>query len=230
MKHPLLLLKTASIALAMVAGEAASAGTIRYTFDHSSEGWASGNVASATANALGAAPWINGQISISDIADQTGVFAPTTVLGNQSAAYGGSISWQVADAFNDGVSYAALILYGSTMAASLDLGPPSTNLGNLTTYTVTLNPANFHVFTGGYHSSAATVTQGNFRAILANLKGIGFNTEYKTGPDDSRFDNAVFTGFSVGGAVPEPSTWMLLIVGFGLTGVATRRTRRSAAA
>lgn len=152
------------------------------------------------------------------------------MLGNQSAGYDGSISWQVADAFNDGISYAALILYSSTMAASIDLGPPSTDLGNLTTYTVTLDPANFHVFTGGYYSPGRTVTQDNFRAILANLHGIGFNAEYKTGPPDDRFDNAVFTGLPVGGAVPEPSTWLLLIVGFGLTGVAARRTLRSAAA
>ena len=39
-----------------------------------------------------------------------------------------------------------------------------------------------------------------------------------------------FSAFSeLSGGVPEPSAWALLILGFGATGVALRRQRRSAA-
>jgi hypothetical protein len=31
----------------------------------------------------------------------------------------------------------------------------------------------------------------------------------------------------VGGAVPEPATWAMMIAGFGLIGVAARRQRRA---
>lgn len=40
------------------------------------------------------------------------------------------------------------------------------------------------------------------------------------------FDNFEFGDLSVGGAVPEPATWTMLISGFGLVGCAIRRRRR----
>jgi hypothetical protein len=36
-------------------------------------------------------------------------------------------------------------------------------------------------------------------------------------------------GFSAAAAVPEPSTWALMLIGFGATGVAMRRSRRKQA-
>ncbi len=212
---------TAALALAM---SSAAHATITYTFDSDNQGWTYGDVAQVTAASFGPAPWAGGRLSLGDMASQTGVFAPAAVLGDQSGAYGGSISWKVADAFNDGVPYAALILYGATMNASIDLGPPSTDVDNLTKYTVTLNESNFRAFTGGFNSSAAPLTEAQFRSILGNLQGIGFNTEYKTGGDDSRFDDAVFNGFgSSTGAVPEPSVWAFMIFGFSLVGARARR-------
>ena len=148
-------------------------------------------------------------------------------------AYNGSISFDVSDAFNDGVAYAALVLYGANgFAASVNAGPPSTNNSALTTYTFALNESVFGNFTGGYYTGGAII-QSQFQAILGNLSGIGFTTEYNSGADDSRFDNAVFTGFTnqnaVGG-VPEPAAWALMLSGFGLVGAATRRRRALVAA
>ena len=35
--------------------------------------------------------------------------------------------------------------------------------------------------------------------------------------------NAYFRNLVISGAVPEPASWMLMIVGFGLVGVSARR-------
>lgn len=213
------------IAAVAVSGTA-SAGIVSFNFNTGNQGWQTGDVASAIANTNGMANWSNGQLVVTDIANQAGVFAPTDVLGNQSAAYNGSISFDVSDTLNDGVPYAALILYGTNgFAASVDAGPPSTNNSALTTFSFVLNESVFGKFTGGYNTGGA-ITQAEFQAILGNLSGIGFTTEYNTGGDDSRFDNAVFNGFAnqnAPGGVPEPATWALTIAGFGAIGGAMRR-------
>jgi uncharacterized repeat protein (TIGR03803 family) len=59
---------------------------------------------------------------------------------------------------------------------------------------------------------------------LGTLYGV---TQFGGGPDNA---GTVFSitgsGFDVGGAVPEPASWAMLIAGFGLTGAAMRRRRR----
>ena len=40
---------------------------------------------------------------------------------------------------------------------------------------------------------------------------------------------ATVTGGTVGGAVPEPATWMMMLFGFGLVGSAARRTKLASA-
>ncbi len=45
-----------------------------------------------------------------------------------------------------------------------------------------------------------------------------------------QFDNFVVTRVQTAGAVPEPATWTMLLLGFGLTGMALRRRRRAVVA
>lgn len=219
----------ASVAAFLVVASASAANaTITYTFDTDNQGWMVGDVAGIAPGATTLAGWELGRLKLSDQADQTGVYAPQAVLGNQSGAYNGSITFDVSDAFNDGAPYAGLILYGNGLAAAVNLGPPSTDNNALTTYTLTLNEANFTKFEGGYFQGATALSQAQFQGILGDLKGIAFTTEYKTGTDDSRFDNAMFTGFrdqNATGPVPEPATWALMIGGFGMAGAMLRRRK-----
>ena len=215
-------------AVMVVASAGATNAAILYTFDTDNQGWRVGDVSGTVPNALALAGWQLGRLKLSDEARQTGVYAPQAVLGNQSGAYNGSISFDVSNAFNDGVAYAGLILYGNGLSAAVNLGPPSTNNNALTTFTLTLNEANFTRFNGGFFQSATALSQAQFQGILGDLKGIAFTTEYATGADDSRFDNAVFTGFvdpNATGAVPEPATWAMMIIGFGAAGSIIRRRR-----
>lgn len=61
----------------------------------------------------------------------------------------------------------------------------------------------------------------------------GFNDIYGISIDNNDaagigFDNLKFDVRSVGGAVPEPATWLMMIAGFGLMGAAMRRRQRAA--
>jgi hypothetical protein len=71
-------------------------------------------------------------------------------------------------------------------------------------------------------SAAITKTYTNISAAGTILKSLTFD-----GIDDGyiTFDN--FNVNFVGGAVPEPATWAMMIAGFGLIGVAARRQRRA---
>ncbi|TRW14741.1 PEPxxWA-CTERM sorting domain-containing protein [Glacieibacterium frigidum] len=76
--------------------------------------------------------------------------------------------------------------------------------------------------------SHTDTTRGTFNA----------NTAYYSGPLTFRFRSASggivldnlavdVRGIAVGGAVPEPTTWALMIGGFAATGIASRRRRQS---
>ena len=65
--------------------------------------------------------------------------------------------------------------------------------------------------------------------ITAELPVMGIVTSNGTGLT-ADFDNIVATPSDVRGPVPEPSTWALMISGFGLAGAALRRRRGLAAA
>lgn len=61
----------------------------------------------------------------------------------------------------------------------------------------------------------------------------GFNDIYGISIDNDDtngigFDNLKFDVRSVGGAVPEPATWLMMIAGFGLVGAAMRRRQKAA--
>jgi len=222
------LISAGLLAAGLLLTGAAQAATVSYTFDTGAQGWSYGDINASTVNIVAAAPWDSGSLHVLDQAGETGVYAPTEVLGNQDSAYGGTITWDVGDLRNDNANYTAIVLYGLPGVAVTAGRVLPTTVG-LTTFSVTLTEANFVNFTGGFVPGSSPVSGATFHAILSNLSGIAFRTEWATGADDSRFDNAVFEGFTVpgagGGAVPEPASWALMIAGFGLAGATLRRRR-----
>ncbi|MBU1376458.1 MAG: PEPxxWA-CTERM sorting domain-containing protein [Alphaproteobacteria bacterium] len=210
-------------ALAMLLGAGAAQASISYTFDTGNQGWSYGGISSSTPDITGASPWdAGGFLRLADLAAETGVYAPGAVLGDQSAAYGGNISFDIGDAFNDASPYVALILYGSGLAVSIPHAQPG--ITGPVNFSFDLTEAGFTVFNGNTNPGSTPVTEAEFRSVLANLTGIAIRTEWNTGPDDSTVDNVVFTGFGGDTApVPEPAAWALMIMGFGLAGASLRR-------
>lgn len=91
---------------------------------------------------------------------------------------------------------------GSVTATGYDLA------GNVTGSTAFSNPSGYSVF--------------NLTGI-GNFAGVLFSNN--TDPAGLRFQNFSYETVA-NGAVPEPATWALLVVGFGLVGAAMRRRQK----
>jgi hypothetical protein len=95
---------------------------------------------------------------------------------------------------------------------------------------------------GGVYSSVGALGVG-----ITNANNVGFDISGKTGIAYLNIDNAFYTvnlssgaaslvgsigsgsliGFTVNGAIPEPATWGMMIVGFGIVGTTLRRRKHS---
>src|SRR6187551_3100942 len=89
-------------ALTLALGANAAGAAVTYTFDTDSQGWTVGDVDGTLPAPNHDATWAAGKLVVLDEAGNAGVYAPSAVLGNQSGAYGGSISFDVSDFSNDG--------------------------------------------------------------------------------------------------------------------------------
>lgn len=101
-------------------------------------------------------------------------------------------------------------------------------LGNLSgggTVSETINTNPDQILTYSLSSAFQNLTSVS---VTAELPVMGISISNNAGVSGD-FDNIVATHFD-GGAVPEPSTWALMIGGFGLAGAALRRRRTVAAA
>jgi hypothetical protein len=210
------LLTTALLGSASIASAA-----ITSTFDMTNEGWQVGDMG-ATASPQGPAVWnASGYLETTDVAAEVAFFAPGKYLGNQLAAYGKTITYDTGDASNDGVLYAALVLYGNGKAISIGHLPPATT--GFSNFTFNLSETGFSTYGGGGYQLNNPVDQATFKSVLGDLTAIAFHADWHTGSDYSTLDNVVLETAAPVGGVPEPAAWALMLTGFGLTGVAVRR-------
>lgn len=133
-------------------------------------------------------------------------------------------------AAGDGSRYLSVLANGT---ASIAFAQPATgfsiDLGSLDTYnTLTLNfvGGGSQAFTGTQlvanpnGDQASPNTNGRFRFIAGlneRISGVTFASSGNSFEVDR---------LAVAGAIPEPATWAMMIGGFGLIGVASRRLRR----
>lgn len=212
---------TAATAVAFVLSIAhASAATS--TFNSSTEGWTViGDVAGPVTHfPAGGNP--GGYISVEDSVQGGVLFfvAPNAFLGDQSSAYGTALTFDLiqiysgANQFNDN----DVLLTGNGLTLAYDLANNPGN-GTWTSYSVLLTSAS------GWHLnsiSGAAATEADMLSALSNLTSLRIRAEYQTGADTDGLDNVRL--FSPG-AVPEPSTWAMMLLGFAGIGYLTYRRR-----
>jgi uncharacterized repeat protein (TIGR03803 family) len=166
-----------------------------------------------------------GSISGTLIADASG-----TIFGADSNADGFGEVFSIA---SDG-TVTTLATLGDSISGGLIMDKSGTLFG--------VTPGNtggfgtvFSLTKTGTLTTLATFDGSNGTAPYGSLIADASGTLYGVarsggGPNDA---GTVFSitgsGFNVGGAVPEPASWAMLIAGFGLTGAAMRRRRVSAA-
>ena len=208
-----------------VAAQGADASTlVSSTFSSSTEGWVYGDL-SDTGSQPDDVVWDSSTGTITS-ADPTqginnGFVAPSKFLGNQSAALGGTLSFQLSDTSNDGVDYSPLsLISGSTVIYANPQGIPSTDTNILTTYSVRLTDSNFYEGDPDNPAAGTPVAAGTVAAVLSNLSQVSVDLDWHTGSDFDRLDNVVLAS-----AVPEPSTWFFLMLGVGGLGLMLRRAR-----
>lgn len=184
---------------------AAAAGATISTFDTSNEGWVivsypfhshvavPGTAPLPFDGSLGLPP---GSVHVGDVFGETGISAPAAFLGDKSAYYGDTLTYDIFLRFSDGVSYPAVVLNGGTMSLFYEALPPTLEAWEHRVVPLSEN--------GWYVSdSGLSATQGQFQAVLQNLVGLYLYTEWNTGTDDTNVDN-VNMGGGVTAVTPQP--------------------------
>lgn len=134
------------------------------------------------------------------------------------------------DFFNPGVSPAS----NSLLSQPGNAAPLSVLLGSLAnSFTFTMGASNagstIDVLAFGANgglTGSTTIVMGNAYNIytvsgLGDFQGLSFLNN--NDPAGVRFQNMSYESVAPGGAVPEPATWAMMIVGFGSVGGAMRR-------
>ena len=183
-----------------------------FSFDTGSEGWTGADNNASSPFGSGGIPLIvdhhgsggnpGGYISITDPSDLDFYFAaPASVLGDQSAAYGTSLTWDLKVSGNTYDPVPDAVLSGAGMELVIDVGPaPPSNVW--THYSIALSEG------GGWRKgqlNGPVPTAAEFQAVLANLDGFRLRGEYFAGGVGSEVGSLDNVGFAV---VPEPAEWL----------------------
>ncbi|GGB22809.1 hypothetical protein GCM10011380_10590 [Sphingomonas metalli] len=115
------------------------------------------------------------------------------------------------------------LTYNGLLGTGVGLISPTSSTGNIAGV---YGGFNFLAVSGGYVSN--TLTSGTSTFANSTLASLGLNPGLVTVGFNSGLNADVFTITVVGApTVPEPATWAMLLVGFGMVGGAARYRRRS---
>jgi hypothetical protein len=208
----------------------AQASAVTSTFNTDTEGW------SVVGDQAGPVTWIptggspGGYVSVTDsVVGGTMYFvAPNTYSGDMSSAYGTALTFSLMqkfsespDQFPDGLGDVILQGNGKTLAYALTAYPSNgTGSGTWTPYSVSLTVGDWHLGT----LDGATATQADIQSVLSNVTSFQIRAEYQSGDDTDGLDSVTFGNAGVA-AVPEPSTWAMMILGFAGVGFMAYRRK-----
>ena len=229
-RDPLTRLLPAVCLLLLALAPAARADAIAVsTFDTDAEGWNAVSVngthqvvgtAARSHTATGGNP--GGAIFGSDFSSGTWYFnAPTAFLGNMSAAYNGSLSFDLRRSGGTLFNAADVVLVGGNpgnlITLTYDIANAPTSAW--TSFDVWLNESGWRV--GTLAGPQATAEQ--MQTVLAALSALRIRGEYGAGADTEHLDNV-----SLNGEPPEPTPEpaALALMGTGLAGCAIIARRK----
>jgi hypothetical protein len=218
MRHLRLGAPLAAVSLALCAATSAGAATaITSTFDVGDDGWRFGSVGFSPQ----AVTWNAASQSISRTHGfaSWGFLAPTAYLGDKSAFIGGTFGFELSASLVSHADRPLLTLTGlngGTIYSNWMGAPGST----LTPFEVELSADNF--YRGTATTRVSGVSDEEFAAIMASLRAIQIFGDWNPGTDTVGLDNVAMS-IRTAAAVPEPTTWALMILGFGAAGAALRR-------
>lgn len=151
--------------------------------------------------------------------------APAKFLGDQSGAFGRSLSFDLKQVIgtpnqfsDEDVVLVGAAPGGGSLTLVLDLGSYPATDGSWTSYSIPLAVGGWKIGTAG--GAAASAAQ--LQSVLGGLTSLRIRAEYQTGSDTDYLDNVVLS------AVPEPSAWAAMVLGLGVLGWRVRQSRSEA--
>ena len=201
------------VGLLLAGGSIAHAGIATSPLGVSDEGWTLAGDASGDViwqSQVGLPP---GSILGQDLAtgDTWSFVAPEKFLGDSSAAYGGTLSYDILISARDAEPWAWPFVKFQGEQFDLHWSGTWPTAGQWTHYQVQLTPE-----AGWTRSTGGTPSGEEMLAVLGNLQGLLIRGEFKTYYDEASLDNIAL--------VPEPATICLL--GLGSLGLIRKRRRR----
>jgi len=204
--------RTTGIGLAFAIASVSAAHAAIFSFDSDAQGWSGADNNASAPFGSGGIPLVvdhhapggnpGGYISITDPSDLDFYFvAPASVMGNQSAAYGTALTWDLKVTGNTYDPVPDAVLSGAGIELVIDVGPaPAPNVW--TSYSITLSEG------AGWRKgqlNGPVPTAAEFQAVLASLDGLRIRGEYFAGGVGSEVGALDNVGFA---AAPEPAAWM----------------------
>lgn len=155
----------------------------------------------------------SGYISTIDPSAGTTVFvAPKSFASNMTSYLGGTLSFSLFDAQRSDLDSPLIIIYGAngkTISFALrDLPKPGTNF---TPYSIALNASGWTFYNGEDVNGTVPVSASDFASILGDAT-LTIQADWHTGDDNTGLDSVSL--ISAVSAVPESSTWVMMILGF----------------
>jgi hypothetical protein len=186
--------------LALPASEVAQSST----FSTSDDGWTLGelfNVTGGTAPSL----WTSGGnpggfVRAVDIFEWNALWAPAAYLGDKSATYGSTLSFDMRVGASDGAPYPMVVISDGTTTLQYMAAPPTTTW---TSFIVPLTESGWQ-WTDGSGNSGAAASRAQFQQVLGNLALLHLDADWPTGGDAVDLDNVRLGGATT--AAPEPAT------------------------
>ena len=160
------------------------------TFSAGAEGWEVGDFFSSTGAtsptwlAAGGNP--GGFIQTTDIFDWNAFQAPAAFLGNQSAAYGGSLHLDSQVLASDGADYPMVAISDGSTILQFPTAPPGTAW---TSYDISLLASAGWEVSDGAGNSLGAATEAQLQTVLGNLQFLNVDADWLTGNDTVGLDN-----------------------------------------
>ena len=169
-----------------------------------------------------------GETLITDFSTSAGLTGGTLVTGSASGvtaapAYNATPTFDTAQYLSVGGGQSATLTFAPTTEVSV-------YIGSLDGYnTLAFGGAGGATFTGSDLGAISGADDGNQTAANTNGRFIFDFSAPVTSATFSSSSNAFEVASLAGGAVPEPATWALMLVGFGAAGATLRGSRRQRA-
>ena len=171
---------------------------VQSTFDAGDEGWRVGELLSLSGSSLptfgaaGGNP--GGFIRTGDLFSFNAYHAPSPFLGNQSAAYGGSLHLEERVLSSDGILSAMVVLSDGNLLLQFRTAPPG---ATWTPYEIPLlASAGWEIASNGV-LAGAPATELQLQQVLANLTLLSIDADWQTGVDQVDLDNVRLSSPSV---------------------------------